>query len=123
MQFPNTVLNGSQQHWIMVQPESSGQFTAQAVGLPEIRATAATREEALQQVGTLLSEWLASGRLVLIQIQDENPLMHFQGHLDPSDPLEQEFLAQLDRMHREDRERTLQEYDQECSDSSSTPTT
>jgi hypothetical protein len=82
----------------MVQPGPPGQFTAQAVGIPEFRATAASREEALQQIHTLLSEWLASGRLVSIQVPDGNPLLRFQGHLDPSDPLEQEFVAELDKL-------------------------
>jgi hypothetical protein len=107
MQSPNITLNGSRQHWVKLQPEPPGQFTAQVVGIPELRATAATREDALQQVRTLLSDWLASGRLVSVQVPDDNLLLHFQGHLDPSDPLEQEFLAELDRLRGEDREYTF----------------
>jgi predicted RNase H-like HicB family nuclease len=123
MQPLNTALNGPWQNWVVVQPEPSGQFTAQVVGLPELRAAAATREEAIQQVRTLLSEWVASGRLVSIEVPRDNPLLRFDGHLNPEDPLEQEFLDELARLRREDLERTLREYDQECSDSSSTPTT
>jgi hypothetical protein len=123
MQPPNTPRNGSWQHWVVVRPEPPGQFTAQVVGLPELRASAGTREEALQQVRALLSEWLSSGQLVSIEMPRENPLLQFQGHLDPADPLEQEYLDELARLHREDLERTLREYDPECSDSSSTPTT
>ena len=52
-----------------------------------------------------------------------NPLLHFHGHLDPNDPLEQEFLEELARRRREDPDHTLREGDQECSNSSSTPTT
>ena len=52
-----------------------------------------------------------------------NPLLNYRGHLDPNDPLEQEFLEELARLRREDLERTLREDDQECSSSSSTPTT
>ena len=52
-----------------------------------------------------------------------NPLLNFHGHLDPNDLLEQEFVEELARHTREDLERTLREDDQECSNSSSTPTT
>ena len=52
MQSPSTTLDGPWRHWVVIQPEPPGQFTAQVVGLLELRATAATREEALQQVQT-----------------------------------------------------------------------
>lgn len=42
---------------------------------------------------------------------------------DPQSLLEKEFLEDLERFRREDLERTLQEDDRECSNSSSTPTT
>jgi hypothetical protein len=122
MQTPSTAPDGPWRHWVVIQPEPPGQFTAQVVGLMELRATAATREEALQQVRILLREWLASGRLVPIEVAAENPLLRFQGHLDPADPLEQQFMEELARLRREDLEHTLQEDDQQCSDSSSTPT-
>jgi hypothetical protein len=51
-----------------------------------------------------------------------NPLLNFQGHHDPNDPLEKEFVEEMARLKREDLERTLRE-DEECSNSSSTPTT
>ena len=52
---------------------------------------------------------------------DANHLLHFHGHLDPNDPLAQEFVEELARLKREDFDRTLRE-DEECSNSSSTPT-
>ena len=52
-----------------------------------------------------------------------NPLLHFRGHLDMNDPLEQEFVMELARRRQEDLEQTLREDDQECTSSSSTPTT
>jgi predicted RNase H-like HicB family nuclease len=123
MQPFSTTLNEPLHHWVEVSSEPQGCFTAHLVGVPDLRATAATREEALEQIRTLISEWMASGRLVSIEVPRDNPLLRFDGHLDPSDPLEQEFLGQLARQRRDDLERTLREYDQECSDSSSTPTT
>ena len=42
---------------------------------------------------------------------------------DPNDPNEKAYLEELARLRQEDLERTLRELDQECSNSSSTPTT
>jgi hypothetical protein len=67
---------------------------------------------------------LPEGALVEIRLmRSANPLLNFHGHLDPNDPMEQEFMAELARMRREDLEQTLREYELECSNSSSTPTT
>jgi hypothetical protein len=119
----STGRNGVVQHWILVRPEPPGRFTAQALGLPELCATAATRDEAIQQVRTRLGEWLASGQLVAVEVPGETPLLKWFGHTDPNDPNEQAYLEELARLRREDLERTLRELDQECSNSSSTPTT
>lgn len=108
---------------VLVRPEPQGQYTAQAVGLPDIRATAATREEAIEMVGNALQKELAAGNLVPVQVLQENPLHEWFGRADPNDPNEQAYLEELARFRREDLERTLREYGQECSDSSSTPTT
>jgi hypothetical protein len=108
---------------VLVRPEPPGQYTAQLVGLPEMRATAATREEAVRQVGHELNQWLASGRLVAIEAPQENPALKGFGRADAGDPLEQEFLEDLARFRQEDLEHTLREHDQGCPGSSSTPTT
>lgn len=130
---------------VLVRPEPPGLYTAQAVGLPEISATAATREEAIEQVRKIIQEWLAAGHLVAVQVPQENPLQKWFGHTNPNDPderayldelarfrqedlegrLDKEFLEDLKRFREEDLQRTLQEYeleDRACSDSSSTPT-
>ena len=120
---PNADQNGYPRHWVVVRPEPPGQYTAQVVGLPEIRSTAATRELAIAQAGSILSDWLALGKLVPIDVPCPNPLLSFPGHLDPNDPVEREFQDELRRLHQEDLDRTLREYDQECPNSSSTPTT
>jgi hypothetical protein len=113
--------NGAIQHLVTVRFEPSGQFTAQAVGLPEVRVTGATREEAIARVDEMLRGLLASGQLVPIAVRAENPLLNWVGH-DPDDPEEQLFLAELARAKKEDLENTLRELDRECSNSSSTPT-
>src|SRR4051794_12402309 len=123
MAASRTGQNRTAPHWAAVRQEPSGQFSAQVVGLPELRATAATREAALQQVRTLLDDWIASGQLVPLEATGANRLLNFPGHLDPNNLLEQEFLKELARRRQEDLERTLREYDQQCPSSSSTPTT
>jgi hypothetical protein len=69
---------------------------------------------------------LPEGTRVEIHLQTgavPNPLLNFHGHRDPNDELEKEFVEEMARLKREDLERTLREYDQECPNSSSTPTT
>jgi predicted RNase H-like HicB family nuclease len=123
MAASTTIRNGSVQHWVVARPEPLGQFTAQVVGLPELAATAATREEAIEQVRGLIREWVATGRLVSVEVPITNPLLGFTGFIDPNHPLEQEFMENLARYRREDLERTLREDDEACSSSSSTPIT
>ena len=111
------------QYPILVREEPSGQFTAQAVGIPEARVTAATKKAALDQVQAMLTKWVESGELTTVELPEPNLLLQWAGWVDPNDPLEQEYLEELARMKREDLEQTLRELDQECPDSSSTPTT
>jgi hypothetical protein len=61
--------------------------------------------------------------LMADEVRGTNPLLHFPGHLDPNDPVEHEFVEELARRRRQDLEQTLREDGQECSSSSSTPTT
>src|SRR5438045_2230283 len=99
---------------VRIRQLSPGVYSAEVVGLPELQATAGSAEEAVRAVKDRLQEWLSSGELVVIDLRPaESP------PLDPNDPLEQEFLKDLERFRREDLERTLKEYDQECSSSSS----
>ena len=69
---------------------------------------------------------LPEGARVEIHVSDvpcPNPLLHFSGHIDANDPMEKEFMEELARIRRDDLEKTLREDDQECPNSSSTPTT
>jgi hypothetical protein len=119
----NTIHYESLCQWIVVRPEPAGQFTAQLLGLPELSATAAKREEAIEQVRARILEWIATGQLVPVEVPAGNPLLRWFGHIDPNDPAEKIYLEELARFRQEDLERTLRELDQECSCSSSTPTT
>ncbi len=107
---------------VLVRNEPNGQFTGLLVGVPELRATGATREEVIQQVRRLLNEWIASGQLVPIEFPEENPWLKYAGWA-KDDPYEAAYLEELAKAKKEDLERTLKEYEQECPNSSSTPTT
>jgi len=123
MSIVSTTPNGAIQQWIVGRTEPSGEFTAQVAGVPELRATAATRSEAISTIQNMVRDWLASGRLMAIDVSGANPAPGFTGHLDPNDPLELEFRAEFDRRRLEDLEDTLREDGQECSNSCSTPIT
>ena len=120
--LPSNTHNGAIQHLVTVRPEPAGQFTAQAAGLPDVCATATTREEALDRIQGMLQGLLASGELVPLEVQAANPLLNWVAS-DPNDPDEKAYLEELARDRQEDLEQTLRELDQECSNSSSTPTT
>src|SRR5262245_26516703 len=108
---------------IEVRPEPPGHFAAQVVGLPELRATADSRDAALRQVEGRLAEWFAAGRLVTVAVPQANPLMKWFGRVNPNDPDEQAYLAELARLRQEDLERTSHDSGEPCPATSSTPTT
>jgi hypothetical protein len=114
------------QYPVVVRPVASGQYTAEAVGLPEVRATCADRTEAIHRVQLTLCEWIASGQLVQVELlQAKHVPLQFPP-VNPNDPDEIAFREELERYRRQDLERTLLEYeleDKKCSNSSSTPTT
>src|SRR5262249_10902210 len=113
--------------WLVrVRAEPAGGFTAEAVGLPEVTATAATREEAVRQVQLRILKRVTDGRLDVVRVAP--PGKSTPGisstPIDPNSPEEQVFLKELARLKREDLEQTLRQYAEEdggCSDSSSTP--
>ena len=121
MSTSHTTGNGSILQWVIGQPDLSGEFFVQVVGLPELHATAPTRAEAIEKIRALLQALLASGNLMAIEVPCANPVLHFSGHLDPHDPIEEEFVDELARQRREDYEQSLRE--ETCPSSSSTPTT
>lgn len=113
-------------HDIIVRSHPSGQFTAHVWGIPEVSAAGATEQEAIENVKRTLTDWLRTAKWVRVDVPAPHyahPVLELIGKKDPNDPMEQEYLAELARMKREDLERTLREYEQECPGSSSTPTT
>lgn len=92
------------QHLIVVRLEPSGQFTAEAVGIPELRSTAATKLNAIERVQEMLTEWLRDGNLVQIELPDANPLLRYAGWA--ADDAEFDlYLAEIRRFRQEENER------------------
>lgn len=108
-----SLTNGVLTQLVLVRAEPPGQFTAQVVGLPDLRATAATRAEVISQVRTQLARWVAEGRLEVVTVAGPHPAIKYCGHVSPDDPAEKLYQEELARFRQEDLERTLAEYDQE----------
>lgn len=102
------------QHLIRVHAEPPGQFTAEAVGIPDLRATADSQEEAVQRVRALLAKWLATGQLVPIEVAEENPLGKWFGHA-RNDPDFELYQEEIRRFRQElDHPSPLSDVSQEC---------
>jgi predicted RNase H-like HicB family nuclease len=105
-------------HLIAVRPDPQGRYTAQVVGLPEVRTVADTEEEALKQARDKLAEWLATIRLFEVHVSPSHgvdPASEYAGHA-KDDPLFDEYLEEIARFRKEADE-------QEWSNTSSIPTT
>jgi hypothetical protein len=108
---------------VLMHSDGPGQITAHLVGMPELRASAATREEALTHLQRLITEALTSGRLAVLEMPNETSLMDWFGYA-RDDP---DFGAYLDEIRRQRQEvyddSQAEMEDKGCSGSSSTPTT
>ena len=112
------------EHLILIQTDATGAYTAQAVGLPDIRVSASTREEAIHKVRESLNGLVAAGHLVTVDVAEENPALQWAGWAKGDSDYEV-FLGELKRIRQKDLARTLKKQDaaNTCPDSSSTPTT
>lgn len=108
---------GLMYHLVIVRPEPPGQFTAQPLGVPEIRVVAPTAQEAVEQARKALTEWVGALHWVPVQVPlpQDHPWQQVAGHA-KEDPDFNLYLEEIQRSRLEAEER-------ECSDSSSTPIT
>jgi hypothetical protein len=53
---------------VVVRAEGQGRFTAQALGVPDVKGTGATEAEAVEQVRQALAAWLVSGKVVRVDV-------------------------------------------------------
>jgi hypothetical protein len=108
---------------VQVREEPEGQYTAQVVGASDLRATAATREEALEQHRALLQEQVNLGSLLSMEVSRQNPLMRWFGYA-KDDPYFEECLEESQKFREEMDRREGQDWDSgECPDTSLTQTT
>jgi hypothetical protein len=108
---------------VRIREEPEGQFTAELLGAPDIRATAATREQAIEQVRALLQEQVDLGSIAAIEIPRRNSLMEFAG-MWKDDPTFDNYLEEIRKFREEEDRREGRVWEtEECSDTSSTPTT
>ncbi len=108
---------------VRVGQEPDGRFTAHVMGESDLQTTAATAEEAVEQLRGRLQEELNCGRLFAIELPPRNPLMERFGSA-KDDPTFDEYLEEI-RKFREETDR-LEGRDlgpDECSNTSLTPTT
>jgi hypothetical protein len=100
-----------------------GQVTAELLGAPDIRATAASQEEAVDQIRILLEQQVNLDSLVAIEIPQQNPLVKWAG-VWKDDPSFDDFLEEIRKFREEqDRREGYVPDPDECPDTSSTPTT
>jgi hypothetical protein len=87
---------GLMYHLVIVRPEPPGQFTAQPLGVPEIRVVAPTAHEAVEQARKALTQWLGSLHWVPVQVPlpQDHPWQQVAGHA-KEDP---EFELYLEEM-------------------------
>jgi predicted RNase H-like HicB family nuclease len=108
---------------VQIRPEPDGQFTAELPGFADLHATAATREEAVEQLRALIRQQLDSGSLVCLDIPQENPLLSRFGSA-KDDPTFDDYLEEIRKYREEVDRREGQVPDPgECSNTSSIPTT
>jgi hypothetical protein len=108
---------------VRVLQEPDGRFTARVLGEPDLAATSATAEEAVEQLRGRLQEEVNWGRLFAIELPQRNPLMERFGSA-KDDATFDEYLEEI-RKFREEMDR-LEGRDlgpDECSNTSLTPTT
>jgi hypothetical protein len=108
---------------VRVLQDADGRFTAHVLGEPDLSATSATPEEAVELLRARLQEEVNWGRLLAIELPKQNPVLQFAGHA-KDDPEFEEYLEEI-RKYREEVDRREGRFldSDECSDTSLTPTT
>ncbi len=88
---------------VLIENEQDNRVIATVMGLPECKATGATKEEALTSLRKLLSARLAKAEIVSVEIEppsSENPWMKLAGKY-KEDPHFDKMLAHIEDYRRE----------------------
>src|SRR5438093_163839 len=98
--------SGWMYHLIIIRPEPPGRFTAQPLGVPEIRVEAATEQEALEQARHALSQWGGSLHWVPVEVPPPNgrPLHAGAGHA-KDDPDFDAYVEEIQRYRQQVEQR------------------
>ena len=100
-------------NWLMlIREKSPGVFTAMPAGLQQLSVEAPSRSAALGMASKLMQEMAGRGELASVFVPTLIDQPQQTWGVDPNDPLQLEYEAELDRYRREDRERTVREIDE-----------
>ncbi len=91
---------------VIVRAEDAAGYVAQPIGLPELRVTAASEDEAVAGVRQALERWMASAKLVHVFVAVEetgNPWLDAFGR-SASDPHFDEYQEELRKARQADRD-------------------
>jgi hypothetical protein len=88
---------------VRISSDQDGQVTAELLGDPDIQATAATQEEAVNQLRVLLQQQVNLGSLVAVEIPQQDPLVKWAGYA-KDDPDFDLYLEEI-RKFREEEDR------------------
>jgi hypothetical protein len=92
---------------VIVRAQDVDGYVAQPIGLPELRVTAASEEEAVAGVRQALERWLVSAKVVHVSVSvgtTENPWLDAFGR-SANDPDFDAYLEELHRARLADRDR------------------
>ncbi len=93
------------QYPVIVRAVSESQYAAEPVGKPELKVEAPTEEDALEQLGEILSRWLGEGKLIQLDIPGSseagNPWLDTFGR-SAADPHFEEVMKEVARARAED---------------------
>ena len=96
------------EHLVIVREDMPGRYTAEALGVPNVKGQGATEAEAIEQVKQSLAAWLASGKVVRVEVplpgKTSNPWVDHFGYA-KDDPTFRDYLEELQRARQEDGEK------------------
>jgi len=81
---------------VIVRPEGGNRFVACPLGLPQLQTTAASEQEAVEQVKQKLDQWMNGARIVEVDLPTGNPWLDFAGS-SADDPDWEEYQAEIKR--------------------------
>jgi hypothetical protein len=93
---------------IQVAESSPGRITAEVVGLNDVKATAASKDEAIAEIKQLLKEKLRTGELISVPLHDEHPALKWFGHA-KDDPDKDAYLEEIRRYRKEMDSQNMQD--------------